>query len=425
MWPLKTNFIHMKKYLFLIASLIFAKAEAQWTQVSYLSFNGSGGPDTAKYCRDIRGLNDRLFAASEKGLFVSMNNGDTWSNLTFDNVTTQGNDNVNCISFLNINSNNVLFIGTETKIFSSSDNGITWTNKSTGIATGSSIKSIKQIGTTLFAAYYNSGSGGVYVSTDGGNSWAASNTGLPADWVECLYTDGATIYAGTKGVYSSSNNGLSWENKSAGLTTPLGIFAITKKGNALFAGSSAGEAIFKSVDNGTSWDSIRVGLPTGFCQVIGILVNSDKIYIAQSGAAGSSATYVSDNDGASWTSFDNGLPSGVFATTIGQNYNGSSLFTFRGFKGSVYRSGGAITGISSLETKSKEVEIYPNPGNGIFHLNYPEASKGNLEVYNLIGEKLKQEKVSNDLDLSAYPKGVYFVKISTENKTITQKIVLQ
>ncbi len=74
--------------------------------------------------------------------------------------------------------------------------------------------------------------------------------------------------------------------------------------------------------------------------------------------------------------------------------------------------------------------IYPNPNNGIFKIelgNYFEVN--NIKVYNLIGEKVYEiNNVSSDIisiDLSAYSKGLFFVKTKTKEGIYINKVLVK
>ena len=76
-----------------------------------------------------------------------------------------------------------------------------------------------QTPTTLYAG----GTGGVFKSTDGGESWSAVSSGLTDLRVSSLAIDPktpTTLYAGTSGsgVFRSADGGISWSAFNAGLT---------------------------------------------------------------------------------------------------------------------------------------------------------------------------------------------------------------
>ncbi len=103
--------------------------------------------------------------------------------------------------------------------------------------------------TTIFAGTY---SGGVFLSTNNGQSWTAAKAGLINTNTLALATDGTNLFAGTQGAYGggffiSTDNGTSW---SARGLAPLGVTVLALKGTNLFAGSNG---LFLSTNNGASW----------------------------------------------------------------------------------------------------------------------------------------------------------------------------
>jgi len=73
--------------------------------------------------------------------------------------------------------------------------------------------------------------------------------------------------------------------------------------------------------------------------------------------------------------------------------------------------------------------IFPNPSNGKFNVRN-EAGITEVIVYNLVGKqvysKIYQNKQSlNEIDLTKFQKGVYFIEVNDGMKTYTKKIVVQ
>lgn len=96
-----------------------------------------------------------------------------------------------------------------------------------------------------------------------------------------------------------------------------------------------------------------------------------------------------------------------------------------------------ITGIGEegIGSEKWEVKIYPNPTNGKIQLIPSRLSgEGNqnsligIEIYNLSGEKIYSTTVNNKqktVDISAQPKGIYFVEMSYGNERRSKKIILE
>lgn len=89
-----------------------------------------------------------------------------------------------------------------------------------------------------------------------------------------------------------------------------------------------------------------------------------------------------------------------------------------------------INGVLSADSfEVNQVSIYPNPSNGIFNIGFGNLIPNKIEVYDVSGKLILQKnslEVSNNqtnIDLSNTSKGVYFVKISTDNNTITKRLI--
>ena len=71
-------------------------------------------------------------------------------------------------------------------------------------------------------------------------------------------------------------------------------------------------------------------------------------------------------------------------------------------------------------TGSGTFAVWPNPTNGLLHIEVEEALK--VELYNLIGQLMLREENTNDIDLSGFEEGIYVLVISNKNgaKSITK-----
>jgi uncharacterized repeat protein (TIGR03803 family) len=95
------------------------------------------------------------------------------------------------------------------------------------------------------------------------------------------------------------------------------------------------------------------------------------------------------------------------------------------------------TGISQLATTQGSINVYPNPGSGIFqlgisHAELVSASQPIIEVYNALGQKvfvetLKQVQGDNAINLSNQPNGIYLYRVLSESGNLvgTGKIEIQ
>lgn len=76
----------------------------------------------------------------------------------------------------------------------------------------------------------------------------------------------------------------------------------------------------------------------------------------------------------------------------------------------------------------KDVEVYPNPGNGVFSVNVPDG-KTEIVITNINGQVVKQVLAERSgvlsVDISEEPQGVYLLRLTNGETTTTEKLVVQ
>jgi len=93
------------------------------------------------------------------------------------------------------------------------------------------------------------------------------------------------------------------------------------------------------------------------------------------------------------------------------------------------------TGIASAGSTPDQLSIFPNPSTGVFTLSLNTANGSKhltVSVVNTLGQVVSMDHYTQipaaytkQLDLSALAKGVYFIKMSTDNTTLYNKVVIQ
>ena len=82
-------------------------------------------------------------------------------------------------------------------------------------------------------------------------------------------------------------------------------------------------------------------------------------------------------------------------------------------------NGGATLTAQEITKDYSSVFIYPNPVVDV--LNYISEGVKNVEVYNSLGQKLKEEKADGSVNTSTLPKGFYILKLLAENGVVSTK----
>jgi Tol biopolymer transport system component len=87
------------------------------------------------------------------------------------------------------------------------------------------------------------------------------------------------------------------------------------------------------------------------------------------------------------------------------------------------------TGIQSNEKlNTGKIHVFPNPASDLLNVSIPDNSnKIYYSIYNLIGSKLSEGVIiggSSQIDVSTYPVGMYFLKLSDGRSEITKKFLV-
>ena len=79
--------------------------------------------------------------------------------------------------------------------------------------------------------------------------------------------------------------------------------------------------------------------------------------------------------------------------------------------------------LNNSDFESNTIKLFPNPTNGKINLSV-NFEIANLAIYNIYEQKISEQENFQEIDLSPYSKGVYFIKIEdTMGRIITKKVV--
>lgn len=113
--------------------------------------------------------------------------------------------------------------------------------------------------------------------------------------------------------------------------------------------------------------------------------------------------------------------------TIVWQYSASPAKAFRyecDYEGIVALLGENPCGTVSVNeaTLHQSVEVYPNPSTGLFQIQwqqYPELVQ--VEVYDLLGNRIFLQYTGNDIDLSGKAEGLYLLKLTFDDQSSTSQ----
>jgi len=162
-------------------------------------------------------------------------------------------------SFYVTSHNSELYLASNKDIFKTTDEGNSWINLTQGfvIDLGNANRFIQFAGTNIFVGTTVLG---IFVSPDNGSTWQMDTMGLESvRQVDLLYTDGTNIFAGmwwpTYGLYTKAAAPGPWtrvNSNSIGSSYDTQVFGMTKIGNTFYAATRS-SGVYESNDNGVNW----------------------------------------------------------------------------------------------------------------------------------------------------------------------------
>lgn len=86
-----------------------------------------------------------------------------------------------------------------------------------------------------------------------------------------------------------------------------------------------------------------------------------------------------------------------------------------------------ISSLSAVDESALSLEVYPNPTINLLFLNYENNLSLRIQLYDVLGQKVGEWKDVNQLDLSRFEDGVYFLKVRDEGSSasVVKKISLK
>ena len=291
--------------------------------------------------------------------------------------------------------------------------------------TDPSVDALVVSGTNLFAG--NLGSG-VFLSTDNGTSWTATNAGLTNTNVSALAVSGTNLFAGTDGgVFLSTNNGTSWTAVNSGLTNTY-VLALAVSGMSLFAGT-AGSGVFVS---GTSSLPVEISSFNLKAQDVNIELDWQTVTEVNNYGFDIERKYNEQSITNNWTK--QGFVAGNGTSNIVHLYQ----FTDKALQSGKYsyrlkqidRDGNSKYSsvididVTAVPAKFDLSQNYPNPFNPSTTIHYalPVASNVRLVVFNTLGQEVatlinrQQEAGWQSVEWNAnISSGIYFYRIEATN----------
>jgi photosystem II stability/assembly factor-like uncharacterized protein len=370
---------------------------------------------------------DVIFAGDDAVLYTSKDNGDNW-HLVADWSTVA----VEIVSIV-FNDSGHIYVGTfgGNGVYRSTNGGGDW------LSSNFQLPGVNTVAVGYDGDIIAGTMTGVWISTDGGNEWELRDNGFPeptiilSAFVDDLNYYFVGTYSGQDAIYKSTDLGMSWIASGPPLYWFAIISSINSSINTLFASGLDNPLIYRSTNNGDSWEYFSNGLPFTSSDFVVISNNMDHLFTGSS----SFGVYKSIDNGETWTDFNSGLFNDNILS-LGINSKGI-LFAGTSSDG-VFRTVQSTTSVEILSetipTRNFLLQNYPNPFNPSTTINYTIKKSGNValkvygvlgnEIITLVNEEKPVGKYEVEFNAATLSSGLYFYKLTSGEFSSAKKMIL-
>ncbi len=269
----------------------------------------------------------------------------------------------------------------------------------------------------------------IYKTIDAGESWFVQDT-ISAFIINSafFFTNADTGYLsiGYGEIYKTTDGGLNWSLKSLDSTGNTQInsiyFPSSNIGYAAGMTIGIGAVVYKTIDAGLTW-ILHVTQQSN--PLYSIYFTSNNIGFAVGGNGLSSGTVIKTTDGGSNWSLATSQTATFNSVFFPNANNGYAV----GTNGTIIKYIDSTTvGLNNIIADNNSVSFFPNPSNnGTFTVAGNRGSHS-ITVLNVLGETVYKSQLSisqSQINLSAQPKGIYFVKLQSGDGMSVHKVVYQ
>lgn len=376
----------------------------------------------------------------------------SWTPLT--SGTTQHLSSVSAIS-----KDTVYVCGDSGTILKTFNGGITWTAQSSGVTDN-----------LISMSFYDSNNGlivnelgGFIATTDGGTTWAQSGyppflryiyfyndslgfaVGTSGTMYEINYGGGAwapfvpdtsyqfncvflfspQIYyvCGNGGLIRQSiDGGITWVTQTSGVSSSLNAIRFQSTTDGIAVGDTG--VILKTTNSGGIWTPVTGGT-TDLLTGLDFIDASQGFIVGGNVSSNIGSILETTNGGSTWTTSFPGSSRLTRVDMVNPNV-GYAV----GLDGTILKYTSTVGILENESYPETGFTIYPNPSTNQITIKFPSSSNTLLEIKNVLGQTVYSETMKNvlgnqNIDISAFPNGIYFVQMQSGNKLTNQKFTKQ
>ncbi|MBK6506440.1 MAG: hypothetical protein IPG02_12430 [Ignavibacteria bacterium] len=286
--------------------------------------------------------------------------GASWTNYQYNDTS----GSVNGMHFINANTGFICG-GTRVRVHKTTDGGATWSDISTGLSGTNTYNAVHAIDeNNIFLAFSTRR---LYYSSNGGTSWSLIT--LPGTTggttvTDVYFKDANTGYAcGNPNYFAYTLNGGSTWTQSNALSATQGQRDLNYSAGVLYMLGGSRSYLYKSSDDGTSWDSIRFYDSSNVNQPSLPTFNKVAVRGTSMAIVGSNGhVTVSTNGGSNWSSMN-------YSVNSGSNFY-QSMTTLSPTEFWITSTGGVGSLLRTTDAGSTWTQIQSSHSVAIFQLDF-------------------------------------------------------
>lgn len=178
--------------------------------------------------------------------------------------------------------------------------------------------------------------------------------------------------------------------------------------------------LYHSTDGGLTFTSRAFKTGVSYNEYYQLLVdNNNYIYLYNE-----KKIHISRDTGKTWKDISPDFPELISINALNVSFDDYIYLSTIGM--GILKYNNAVT--RTKEVTFDEIEIFPNPNNGVFTINVPIKS-GNvstIQIFDIHGNIIMKQKINDDdsrIDISEALSGTYFIKVVSGSSTYFKKII--
>lgn len=364
---------------------------------------------------DMKFINDSTgFCIGSSGIIKTSDYGNTW------HLTNSSPSGYSSIFFVN---ETIGYVTQGNDLYKSIDSGNTWQqiyNFSNETPEEVFFTSTNN-GYLISSIYGPPGGSFIYKTTNGGANWTKTDSFPTIPTLQSItFTNSDTGFVvGYSGqIIKTYNAGINWTSTQISNTGTLISLSFPSEttGFAVGYSNNLGSEVIKTTDAGNSWQNISTGGSNNQALRGVYFPSVDTGY-----AVGENGRIIFTIDsGNTWTISNSGTSYDLFSTFFISNNIGFTA----GTGGIILKTNNILTSVLSSPIKN-EIMLYPNPTTNYLTID-TELKISDIYIIDITGKMImKTKQNSNIVNVANLPNGVFFIKIITDEKIITQKFIKQ